>query len=356
MNSEIKEYIEKIKNKYSFEDIKRNLDSFKDLNVLIIGDFIVDSYVYVKPKGRAVKDPILSASFVSREDQAGGILAVARHLSTFVRRVKILTLIGEQNSYLSFIQRSLSYNMELKMFEKINSPTIVKERFIDHVRNEKLFKIEYLNDYPLDETLTKEIIDYLDNELPRYDLVLIADFGHGFLNEKIRRKIEEKSKFLALNVQSNSSNMGYNYFNVYNRFDYISLDESELRLPLYRRFEDIFLVIEEALKKYEFKNLLVTRGKKGCIFVNELGELSISPALTENVKDTVGAGDAVFSITSLFSYNKIEKELITFISNCAGAIKVKYPGNKEAVTKEKLLVFIEELYSNSLLCNSGLTN
>ncbi|HLC98711.1 MAG TPA: PfkB family carbohydrate kinase [Candidatus Nanoarchaeia archaeon] len=335
------DYIKKVKQSLDFGRIKSVLDKAAKLNVLVVGDTIIDTYVFVKPKGRAVKDPILSAEFISEENYAGGILAIANHLSGFVSKVKVVTIIGDQRTNLDFIKKSVKGNVAVKTFLKKDSPTIIKKRFIDSHRNNKLFKIEYMNDKPITEELSKEIVDYLDEELPKYDLAIVGDFGHGFINEAIRRKLEEKANFLAVNTQSNSANMGYNYFRLYNNMDFTSMDESELRLPLLRRFEDILEVIKEAKETFKLKKFMVTRGNKGSIFVAN-GNIFKAPIVTTSVKDTVGAGDALFAITSLVVYLNADNDIVPFVANCAGGIAANIIGNKESVTKEMLLSFMEE--------------
>jgi len=339
------EYIARIKSKFSFEQIADCLEKPGRLKVLVIGDTILDKYVFVQPKGRAIKDPILSVGFKSAETYAGGILVIANDIKDFVKEIKLVTLIGDKNSKLDFIKKSMKNHIKLKTFTKENSPTTMKKRFVDSYRNNKLFKIEYMNDKPISESLTKEIVNYLDEELPKHDLVIVGDFGHGFINEAIRRKLEEKSKFLALGVQSNSANMGYNYFNLYKKFDFICVDEQELRMPLSMRFNDFGQVIKKAYNYFKYDNFLVTMGKDGSIFVNK-GTAFKSPILTKSVKDTIGAGDAVFAITSLLTYLNADNELIPFIGNCAGGIAANIMGNKENITKTKLLNFIRRVYEN----------
>ena len=121
--------------------------------------------------------------------------------------------------------------------------------------------------------------------------------------------------------------------------DFISMDEQEFRLFLCRRFEKIEEVIEEARTKLNYNSFLITRGSNGTVFVNNNTILKGS-ILTKSVKNTIGAGDAVFAITSLFVYLKPNPELIPFIANCAGGIAVNIVGNKEFITKEGLINFI----------------
>lgn len=342
-----KNYINEIKSNFKLEQIENYLEKISKLNVLIIGDAIVDDYLFVIPTGRAVKDPILSTEYKKKEVYAGGVLAMANYTSNFVKKVKLVTLIGDQNPMLDFIKKSINSNIEIKNFIKENSPTTIKQRVIDFYRNNKLFKIEYINDRPISNALTEEIVKYLGEELPKYDLVIVGDFGHGFINEVIRRKLEEKSKFLALNVQSNSANRGYNYFTLYKKSNFISMNAEELRLPLLKRFEEIDEVIQEAYDLFKLETLLVTLGQEGSIFVDK-SDMVRSPSLTSSVKDTVGAGDALFAISSLFVYLNADKKLIPFIANCVGGMAVNIMGNKKDITKEKLLNFIGELYKNGM--------
>jgi len=338
------QYIKKTKGIISLEELSRNLGSFKNLKVLVIGDSIIDNYVFVWPKGRAVKDPILSTEFILEEKYAGGVLAAANHLCSYVNKINLVTLIGDQNSQLEFIKNSLPENVELKAFVKENSPTTIKKRYIDYHRKNKLFKVEYINDKPISEILSNEIVNYLSTELPKYDLVITTDFGHGFIDNRIRDVLEEKSNFLSIDVQSNSANMGYNYINYYKKPDFIVMNEEELRLPLMMRFEEIDEVIDKFHEKFKYKKFLVTRSKNGCIFFNQ-GKKYNAPALTDNIVDTVGAGDAVFAITSLFTYLNSKNEIIPFVANSAGGLEANIMGNKEFITKKKLLNFIKEIYN-----------
>ena len=342
-----KNYIKSIKERFPISRIESSLKQLKKLNVLAVGDIIIDIYTFVSPKGRAIKDPILSTGFEHEEKYAGGILAVSNHLSSYVNKIELVSLIGDKHPFSEFVKQSLAKNIELRAFVKKNAPTNIKKRYVDYYRNNKLFKIEYINDEPISAALTKEIADFISKEIKKYDMVIIGDFGHGFINKSIRKVLEENSKFLSINVQSNSSNMGYNYISHYKKPDFIIMNEDELRLPLMQRFEEIQHVAKEFHKRFKYDKFLVTLGKQGCTFFNH-GKLYKAPAVAHQVVDTVGAGDAVFALASLLAYINVDDNLLPFISNCAGAIKAGYMGNKESVTKKKLLNFIKLAYENEL--------
>lgn len=346
-NEDNNKYLRNIKEKYPLGHIENTLNKLKGLKILVVGDIIIDIYTFVHPKGRAIKDPILSTGFQHQEKYLGGILAIGNHLNSYTNKVNIVSLVGDKYSFIDFIQKSIDKNIQLKTFVKKNSFTNIKKRYIDYYRNNKLFKVEYVTDEPISEALTEEIISYLSEEIEKYDLVVVGDFGHGFLNPPLRKFLEDRSKFLSINAQSNSSNMGYNYINHYKKPDFIIMNEEELRLPLMKRFEDLGQVMGEFNKKFRYDRFLVTLGKQGCAFFSH-GKIYKSPAFTGHVIDTVGAGDAAFAILSILSYLDVDDELLPFITNCAGAIKSGYMGNKESVTKERLVSFIKNLYENEV--------
>lgn len=337
-----KEYLEKIRNNFPINYITEELNKLKSLKLLVIGDTILDEYVYTLPKGRAIKDPILSLDFVRSECYMGGILAIAKHIARFVDKVDTVSLLGEYNRHEEIIKNSISKNINAKFFTKKNSPTTIKKRYIDNIRKGKLFKVEYINDSPVGSETEKEIIDYLKLELPKYDVVVLGDFGHGFITPAIIRVLEENSKFLAANIQTNSSNMGFNYITKISKADYITTNEQEIRLAMSDRFGDLNEILKKLKEKTRFNNILLTQGGSGCMLITDNGIYS-GPSLTGTIKDVVGAGDAVFAITSLLLYNKTDGDLFAFIANCVGGIAVNIMGNEKSISKEELIKFIEDL-------------
>ena len=336
-------HIADIKKKYSLEQIKEIISQFKKMRVLVVGDIIIDEYHFTSPKGRATKDPILSVDYINHETYAGGILAIANHVSSFVDKVKCVTVLGDQEDKKEFINNALNTNIDVKFFVKENSPTTIKKRYLSVVHNEKLFKVEHINDESISEALEQEFIAYLDQELPKYDLVLIGDFGHGLVTDSIIEFLEKKSNYLTVNVQCNSANLGFNYVTKYNSPTFLSMDIQELQYAVSDRFNDVPVLMNKLHDKSGFNKFLVTMGRDGSCYFNG-GKQTFFPAFVTRPQDTVGAGDAVFSIASLIVYSNYN-DLVPFIANCVGGIAVGYIGNKEYITTNKLLDFIEQAYN-----------
>lgn len=336
------EYACSMKKQCSLDEIKEVVEKFKSIKILIIGESIIDEYHFTVPKGRAVKDPILSVDYVYHEMYCGGALAIANHISNFVDNVTLLSLIGDRDNKMEFISKGLNPKVNTKFFVKENSPTITKKRYLNQIRNEKLFKIEFMNDSPISENLEKDIIQFLESELDNFDMVIVGDFGHGFINQNIIKVLENKAKYLVANVQCNSANLGFNLVTKYNSLSYTTMDLQELQFTTGDRFSDVPALINKLKEKTNFNKFLVTMGQGGNMYSCNSSIYS-SPAFIKRPVDTVGAGDAVLAITSLLAYTNND-DLIPFIANCVGGIAVSYMGNKEAITKDKLMNFIKELY------------
>ena len=102
-------------------------------------------------------------------------------------------------------------------------------------------------------------------KIPKYDLVLVSDFGHGFITPKIISVLEKYSKIMAVNTQTNSANMGFNMITRYQKPYFVCLDETEARLTMQNRYDDIGVVAGALFEKLGTECLIVTIGRRGSV-------------------------------------------------------------------------------------------
>jgi len=263
----------------------------------VVGDAIVDEYVYVRPLGRSPKENIISNMILRKESFRGGVFAAAEHLKGFCKSVEIHRGPG----------------------------TTVKRRFVESTYLRKLFEVH-------EEGLEKSY-----NPLPRmddYDMVIAADFGHGAISTETIGAMQNKAKFLAVNAQTNSANHGFNLITKYQRANYVVLDELEARLAAHDRDSQI----EKVIEKLEFSRIVVTLGPNGAIGY-ESGKFYKAKGCEGKVLDTMGAGDAFFCVTAPFAAVGADMPTILEVGNAAGAIKCRNVG-QAPVTREELLKIV----------------
>ena len=180
-------------------------------------------------------------------------------------------------------------------------------------------------------------------EIPRHDLVIVADFGHGLITQEMAQALGKYPHLLAVNTQTNAANVGFNMITKYRRPRFVCLAENEARLAMQNRIDDIGVVAKALSHILGTDRLIVTLGKKGSLGLDRGNNLHYTPVFSPKVVDTVGAGDAVFSYTALCSAKGLPLDLTAFVGNVVGAIAVQIMGNKEAVKKYAVLEFINTL-------------
>ena len=133
-------YIKNIKNRFGYNYIKNKILNFKKLKPLLIGELIFDHYCFGSIIGKSGKEPHLVLKEINNEFYVGGTGAVARHLSSFVHSVQIISPFGNEDFLKKIMRKSFEKNIVenfLKPEEKYSS--IIKKRFIDQVSNYKMF-------------------------------------------------------------------------------------------------------------------------------------------------------------------------------------------------------------------------
>lgn len=340
---ETKSFLKNFSGKFSFETIVEKLNELNNLKVLIIGDGIIDEYTYCGSMGRSSKSPLVVNKYLTTEMYAGGAFIIANHLAGLCENIKLVTLLGRENSGVEFITNTLKPNVSTHFLYRDDGPTVWKKRYIEQYLNQKLFEINYLNNDYIDTDCESETINYLRSAIPEYDLVLVSDFGHGFITDKIIEVIESSSKAFAVNTQTNSANVGFNMITKYQNPNFVCLDEGEARLATQDRFGDIDGVARKLSSILNTDHLIITLGKKGSMAIDIEGEIVRTPIFSTKVTDTVGAGDAFFAFAAPCLANGLPLDLVSFIGNAVGALAVQITGNKKPVEKYELLEFIHAM-------------
>ena len=336
-----KEAFHQLRSQLNFEEIQQWFEKLQSLRVLVVGETIIDEYAYCDALGKSGKEPVLNMRHLYEESYLGGVLAIARHLKGLGCQTEVLSLLGENREFEDDILKDLE-GITCHFFTKENSPTIVKRRYVDQYSRAKLLGIYKINDEEITETKEAEIIAFLQDNIKNYDLVLVGDYGHGFLTQNIIEYITAHANFLALNTQSNSANLGFHTISKYPKADFICIHSGELRQDYRSRFaktEDLML---DLAQKLQTKRTLITMGKNGLLGFDD-DKIETCPAFASKIIDRVGAGDTVLAITSVLSYIDAPLILTLVSGNLAGAFAVSVQGNKSALNSVQILKSLKTL-------------
>ncbi|MBI2264655.1 MAG: adenylyltransferase/cytidyltransferase family protein, partial [Armatimonadetes bacterium] len=333
---EVSDYLADFSRRYGHDDIMRYLDAARTLRVLMIGETIIDEYQYCESIGKSGKEPILAAKYAYSEKFAGGVLAAANHVASFSDRVSLLTFLGTVDSHEEFIRERLHPGVEPLFLYMENAPTILKRRFVELYPFQKIFELYIMNGDEGNSKESQDLCGRLREILPQYDAVIVTDYGHGMISPEAVDVLCRESRFLAVNTQVNAGNQGFNTVSRYPKADYICVSEKELRLDARSRKRDLRDIVGEAARKHDCEQIVVTRGRSGSLAYSKEDGFFETPALTNRIVDRVGAGDAVFSLTSLLAAQKAPMELLSFVGSVAGAQAVVTVGHRKSLERVAL--------------------
>jgi rfaE bifunctional protein kinase chain/domain/rfaE bifunctional protein nucleotidyltransferase chain/domain len=339
----LRAYLETVREKSRLSEYIDIVESVKEKSVLLVGDAIIDEYHYVSPMGKSPKENLIPTLYRNAEIFAGGVIAAANHVANFCRDVEIVTWLGDDGSE-DLVRQTLKPNVKLTVIRRPDAPTTRKRRFVDPDYLRKLFEVYVMDDTPLAGAAESGLLDVVRKKAAAFDVVILTDFGHGTFTPKVREELTSRSRFLAVNAQSNSANHGFNLITKYSRADYICIDAPEARLAVHDPHAEMEVIAGERLPALmDCSRLILTHGRHGCItFDREAGVRHI-PAFTGRALDTMGAGDAFLAITAPLVAAGHDMEKIGFIGNAVGAIKVGIVGHRQSVEKIPLLKYLATL-------------
>jgi len=337
-NEAQKSFIEKMLDGQNIDQIKNSINNFKNMKVLVIGETIIDQYVFCEALGKSGKEPVLVLRDLDMDQYVGGAAAIARHLSDFCGTVSLFSMLGEKKEYEDFVLENLPSNIEPYFIYKEDAPTITKKRYVDHISKSKNLGVYSINDSQMNGENQNQLITHLDELIPAHDLVIVSDYGHGFISQATAEVISKHSIFTSLNAQINAANIGYHTMNNYRNIDCAIINETELRHELRDRESGVEILMKELANNLQVQYLVVTQGSSGAtLYVAENNQYHHCPAFASRVVDKIGAGDAMLALLSCALKSGFSPDLALFMGALAAAQSVETIGNSKPVNKVQLI-------------------
>lgn len=335
-NSEQKKFLSKIKKITTFELIEKSFKKLENIKTLIIGESIVDEYIFCEGLGKSGKESVLSLRERRSEKYLGGILSMAQNSSSFAKKITALSYLGEDKVLNSFIKKKLNKKIKFNYVYKNNAPTILKKRLLDVVDNRKLIGIYNLNDDFLSKDEERAFLNKIKKEIKKSDLVIVADFGHGLITKKIAKYINGIPKYTSLNAQINASNSGFHTLENYKNINTIVINASELRHEMRQRDGNIVELGKTLQNRMKSEKIIITQGQSGAVLIAKKKYI-IAPAFSNELVDKIGAGDTLLVLISLCLKAGFQDEVAIFVASVAAGMSTARFANSQTIDKNELL-------------------
>ena len=338
LNSDQKEILQKIIKKN-----KININKITNVKIttpiLIFGDIIIDKFIFTQSLGKSRKNNMIATRFKKTEVYDGGSLMIAKILSEYFTNINFLSCLKTHE--IQFIKKKFKKINFINIKSK-NNGLIKKTRFVDEYNLTKIFQINENDQHKISSNEEKEIITMLNKLSKKFNNIVIADFGHGLISEKICQNINKIKKNKFINCQANSSNFGYNKFTKYKNAKIMSCDEDEFRLSLNQNTGELNTSINKNIGKFKNINkMIVTSGKQGSYSIEKNEVEFVKSLKINNMIDSIGCGDVFFSYLIILNHLDISKKLsnkeIMVLCHLAASLHSKYFANSKLIDKTEFI-------------------
>ncbi len=328
------------------EDLKKLFNSFNRIKVAVLGDVMLDTYMWGHVERISPEAPVPVVSLDKKENRIGGAGNVALNIRSLGAEVFVLSVIGadEDGDKLETLLKGKNIKTAylLKSKERL---TTNKTRIIS--RNQQMMRLdaEISNDLSVaDENKLLEKIETLIKK-EKLDVLIFEDYNKGVLTEKLIRETIALCK--KSNVICTVDPKRKNFFS-YKGVDIFKPNLKEVKEGLNLLIDNVELrqlknIHKELHAILDHKISFITLSEKG-VYYQQDGNASIIPSHFRNIADVSGAGDTVIAVASLVYAVSKNIHLMADIANIAGGLVCEEVGTM-AINKEKLLQECELLLS-----------
>ena len=328
---------------FDFSGLKSTLAKMSGMQVLVIGDLIIDEYVTCDPIGMSQEDPTIVVTPIISKTFVGGAGGVAAHARGLGANVRYCTIVGE-DEFAKFALDSLEeQGIQCDHFADSTRPTTRKQRF--RALNKTLLRVNHLRHHAASAETQSKMLRAVEAALKKTDLVLFSCFNYGCLPQDLVDAIVTKSR--AAGVMLAADSQASSQLGDVSRFKDMALitpTEREARLALNDFEIGLAAVGERLIEKARADNLVITLGAEGML-INALrdGVLRTDrlPAFNASPKDVAGAGDSFFMSSAMALRVGADIWQSCYLGALAAALQVSRVGNGP-LTVAELVAEIEE--------------
>jgi rfaE bifunctional protein kinase chain/domain len=328
------------------EDYKKLFDSFASLKVGVIGDVMLDTYMWGKVDRISPEAPVPVVSLQHKEYRIGGAGNVALNCKSLGAQVAVLSVTGDDAEGMILSELLDSNTIDTSYIVVSNDRiTTSKTRIIS--RNQQMMRLdaEIMNDLTGkdEKVLLEKVQAYISAADP--DIIIFEDYNKGVLTEKIIHEVIELCRQAGVITAVDPKRK--NFFS-YRQADIFKPNLKEVKEALNILPDKISPTILQNMHA-ELKNILhhhisfITLSETG-VFYQQEKRSAIIPSHLRNIADVSGAGDTVIAVASLVYAASQNVHLMAEVANIAGGLVCEEVGTV-AIDREKLLHECELLLS-----------
>lgn len=293
--------------------------------ILIIGDIILDKYVYGACDRLSPEAPIPVLNVTGQKVSLGGAANVANNVANLESKVSLFGMVGKDEDAKTLVKLLNTQGIDHYLIEVDKLRTTSKTRIIGN--RQQIVRIdEETAKIKLADFEVKKLLEKISNSIQKFHTIILSDYNKGIFSKKLVGHICSMGKEKGAPVLVDPKFIGWDrYFGA----TYITPNFNEFSFSINKKIknedEEIERYGKKLLKKYNISNIVVTRAEKGISLINK--KISIHfPTSNQNVYDVSGAGDTVIATIAYCLGQGIDIEGCLHWANIAAGMVIKKIG------------------------------
>ena len=326
------------------DKVKKILNRFDSARILIIGDLILDEFIWGKADRISQEAPVPVVWARSQSYMPGGASNVANNIASLGGKASIFGVVGEDKNGSVLFDKLKEKNVDCDgILTDPLRPTTVKTRII--AAHQQVVRVDWEEVSKLSDDKTVELTDAVKNKIKEADAIIIEDYGKGVITPRLLKNIisiaRKNKKIITVDPK-------VEHFSYYKGVTAMTPNEKEASAGAGIKInsdEDIDRIGWKLLKSLGMEGLLITLGEKGMKLFKD-GRIDHIPTVAQEVFDVSGAGDTVISVFTLALACGVNMREAAVLSNIAAGVVVGKVG-VAVITKEEILEAIDRLGSRN---------
>lgn len=331
------------------QELSEIFSKFSGKKVLIIGDVMIDSYLWGRVERISPEAPVPVVSLIRRESRPGGAANVALNIQAMGATAILCSVIGSDAHSAEFVALLEANNLTADAIVKSKDRiTTTKFRIIGN--NAHMLRVDEETDRLLTNQETERLLRVIQNQLDQgVDAIIFEDYDKGVITEKLIQKVAALAKAKKIPVTADPKKRN---FNLYKNITLFKPNLKELREGLKLDHnpidhKELDAILFPFMKEQGLELAIVTLSEAGvyigCIDHYKNRNSDVIPAHIRNIADVSGAGDTVIAVATLCLAAKVAPLKMAVLANLAGGLVCEdvgvVPINKEKLFAEAVSKF-----------------
>jgi D-beta-D-heptose 7-phosphate kinase/D-beta-D-heptose 1-phosphate adenosyltransferase len=293
---------------------------FARARVLVIGDLMLDEFVWGQVKRISPEAPVPVVWVQSESVMPGGAANVANNIRALGGRCAVAGVIGEDRWGTMLLEDLAQRKVDTATVLRVARPTTVKTRVIAH--HQQVVRVDREQREPLRQDVLDKLLKRVLQEIEQVDAVILEDYGKGVVTRQLLEAVipyaRARKKIITVDPKQE-------HFDLYQRVTCLTPNRAEAGEAVGRELEshlDVQRAGAEILRRLECEALLITLGEDGMGLFEQGGRRTMIPTVAQEVFDVAGAGDTVIATFTLALASGATMEQAARMANYAAGIVV----------------------------------